>query len=405
MKMRLILFIILACLTNSYAASSQSASFSNSGIITGAAGTSASSTFMTSMSIGGRSAASSTSTSYASSAGILPSLVPASDSPVTYMDESPAAGDWQNTTGVSCGITVEINATDSITSVRYRISNSGSDESSFGPWQSDISTSALSSTKFTFSAAIPNASAQTFAEGENNYAQWRVKISPSGYEGFSSKYRVRVRTNDVPSITVIQPDEKGGIAPFEPVIEATVSDTYWGINANTVQLKLDNAANTTIATVTPADTPGIFTASSGLISYKYNKSSLVSGATYKLTISAADNNGVTGSSTVTFKVKSDAIADLVPYPSPFDPKLQPIALRYVLAKDALVSVNIYDMSGRLVKTVVDNQSREAGVNEDFWNGRSYSSDSLANGVYFCEIAANDSDGEHRRYTSLAIFGK
>ena len=80
-------------------------------------------------------------------------------------------------------------------------------------------------------------------------------------------------------------------------------------------------------------------------------------------------------------------------------------IRYVLDKRCEVSINIYDMSRRLVKTVVDNLVREAGISEDPWNGTNFANQELANGVYFCEIVAKDSDGEHRRYTSLAIFGK
>ena len=96
---------------------------------------------------------------------------------------------------------------------------------------------------------------------------------------------------------------------------------------------------------------------------------------------------------------------MVPYPCPFDPK-EGTTIRYVLAKDSKVTINIYNMAGRLVKTVIMNEERGAGEHtQDKWFGDNYVREELANGIYFCEIIAEDDDGEHRYYQSLAIFGK
>ena len=106
-----------------------------------------------------------------------------------------------------------------------------------------------------------------------------------------------------------------------------------------------------------------------------------------------------------FITKVGEISDLIPYPSPFDPKKQPVVIRYVLEKKSDVWINIYDMSGRIVKAVIDNQGRGPGLCEDQWNGANFGGEKLANGVYFCEIVAKNDDGKFKRYSSLAIFGK
>jgi len=273
------------------------------------------------------------------------------------------------------------------------------------PWQSDVVTNAvISSNKIRFQVTIPNTNGQSFSESENNYIQWKA-INSGGYELPSSKYQIKVISNDVPVINITQPDEKGGVSGEMPLIQAVISDRYAGIDENSIQIKLDKVSGESVASLTSTQRPDIFTASKNLISYKYDQASLVPENSYKLTVSASDKGGLSGSSSIIFTVKGGAIADLVPYPSPFDPAVQPVTLRYVLNKRSEVSVNMYDMSGKLVKTIINSQTKEPGISEEQWLGDNYAGDILANGIYFCEIVAKDEDGEHRRYTSLGIFGK
>jgi flagellar hook assembly protein FlgD len=95
----------------------------------------------------------------------------------------------------------------------------------------------------------------------------------------------------------------------------------------------------------------------------------------------------------------------VPYPSPFNPKIQPVVIRYVLEKRSNVWINIYDMSRKIVKRVVEAEPRGPGLCEDKWYGVNFGGEQLANGVYFCEVIAKNGDGEARKYTALGIFGK
>jgi len=396
------LFIASAAWGNNSSGSAYSSKFdlhSNGG------GSAASTSYKNTASIGQSAIGSSWSSNYKNSAGFLTAFTIVIDVVINFLDESPSSSEYQDTTDVTCKVTVETSAGNNLSSVKYRLSNSGSDETSFLAWQSDASVdSTPSATKVRYKIAIPNAGAQTFTDSENNFIQWRAK-NTGGIEAFSAKYRVKISTNDAPEITIIQPDEKGGFASASPQIEAEIKDKYWGVDPDTIEIKLDNGNDVNVSLTKVSEAPTLFSLSKDLLSFKYNKTPLTPEATYKLTISASDKSGKASSQTVTFVVKAGAIADLVPYPSPFDPKKQPIKIRYVLNKEAEVSVNVYDMSGRLVKTVTDNQLKSAGINEDEWAGANYAGEGLANGVYFCEITAKDADGEHRRYSTLAIFGK
>ena len=77
----------------------------------------------------------------------------------------------------------------------------------------------------------------------------------------------------------------------------------------------------------------------------------------------------------------------------------------MLAKDSKVKIRLYDKAGKIVCKLLDNVNQRAGTNEVEWDGKNYAGDTLATGAYICEIIAKASDGEHRRYTALAIVGK
>ena len=104
---------------------------------------------------------------------------------------------------------------------------------------------------------------------------------------------------------------------------------------------------------------------------------------------------------VEFKVISDGVANIVTYPSPFNPKKQKVKIKYVLGKTSNVKIRLYDKAGKVVCKLVDGEQRSAGTNEEEWDGKNYAGETLATGAYIVEIIA----GSDRRYTALAIVGK
>ena len=73
------------------------------------------------------------------------------------------------------------------------------------------------------------------------------------------------------------------------------------------------------------------------------------------------------------------------YPNPFNPNTQ---IEYALPTDANVSVVIYDLMGRQISTLV-NQQVSAGYHSVMWNATSDMGSPVSAGVYIYTITAND----------------
>jgi chitinase len=78
------------------------------------------------------------------------------------------------------------------------------------------------------------------------------------------------------------------------------------------------------------------------------------------------------------------------YPNPFNPSTR---VRYVLAQRAEVRLEVYDLLGRRVASLVDG-IREAGVHEQL-----FSAGSMAAGVYFCRMSV----GKEMQMTKLVLI--
>ncbi|MED5427023.1 MAG: lectin-like protein, partial [Candidatus Neomarinimicrobiota bacterium] len=73
------------------------------------------------------------------------------------------------------------------------------------------------------------------------------------------------------------------------------------------------------------------------------------------------------------------------YPNPFNPNTQ---IQYALPTDANVSIVIYDLMGRQIRTLV-NQQISAGYHSVMWNATSDMGSPVSAGVYIYTITAND----------------
>ena len=73
------------------------------------------------------------------------------------------------------------------------------------------------------------------------------------------------------------------------------------------------------------------------------------------------------------------------YPNPFNPTT---TLRYDLPEDALVNITIYDMMGRVVRTMVNTQ-QNAGFKSIQWNAINDAGSPVSAGLYLYMIQAGD----------------
>ena len=76
---------------------------------------------------------------------------------------------------------------------------------------------------------------------------------------------------------------------------------------------------------------------------------------------------------------------LASYPNPFNPMC---TIRYELPISARVTLQVFDISGSPVRTLV-NGWREPGVYNETWDGKRDDGSTLSSGVYFYSIKAGD----------------
>ncbi|SVB37616.1 uncharacterized protein METZ01_LOCUS190470, partial [marine metagenome] len=74
------------------------------------------------------------------------------------------------------------------------------------------------------------------------------------------------------------------------------------------------------------------------------------------------------------------------YPNPFNPET---TISYDLSGESVVTLTIYDISGQVIRTMVNNQAMSAGQYKSVWDGRDESGIKVASGVYFYQLHTGD----------------
>ncbi|MFH1314564.1 MAG: right-handed parallel beta-helix repeat-containing protein [Candidatus Eisenbacteria bacterium] len=81
------------------------------------------------------------------------------------------------------------------------------------------------------------------------------------------------------------------------------------------------------------------------------------------------------------------------WPNPFNPDREVTTIGFVLAHDAEVDIEIFTITGELVKTVAAGAYRPAGAHEqDIWTGLNDSGHKVLPGTYFCRVTARYASG-------------
>jgi len=78
------------------------------------------------------------------------------------------------------------------------------------------------------------------------------------------------------------------------------------------------------------------------------------------------------------------------YPNPFNPST---TIEYIIPQNSFVSLKIYNITGREIKTLVNSQ-QSAGANVAVWNGKDKRGNSAASGMYLYRISAAGRDGKN-----------
>ena len=230
-----------------------------------------------------------------------------------------------------------------------------------------------------------------FTEGKSTN-QFRLWAQYKDDDGFTDSSYIIITVNTQGTTTDVSlesPDPLTKLATVDP----TIKTSKFSIDLSSVTVRLYEGNSTSgtmlyeVSASSSSDTFNIFDDENSCISYLNSD------------VMKAYNPSMT------FKALSGGVADILTYPSPFNPKKEKIKIRYLLAKDSKVTIKLYDKAGKIVCKLIQSEQRSAGTNEEEWNGRNYAGETLATGAYIVEIIANSSSGEDRRYTALAIVGK
>jgi hypothetical protein len=118
-----------------------------------------------------------------------------------------------------------------------------------------------------------------------------------------------------------------------------------------------------------------------------------------------DNMGNRGSADLAFHVvESGALAlnDVLNYPNPFKDETY---VTFELTSDAVATIKIYTVSGKLVRKLCDGLPVPRGNNQFRWDGRDSEGHAVANGVYLYFIEVSDSQGKKDSFIGRAALLK
>ncbi|MBN2170258.1 MAG: T9SS type A sorting domain-containing protein [Candidatus Krumholzibacteriota bacterium] len=73
------------------------------------------------------------------------------------------------------------------------------------------------------------------------------------------------------------------------------------------------------------------------------------------------------------------------FPNPFNPET---AIRFSVAEESDVSIRIFDVRGREIRTLVDKRM-PPGAHSVYWTGEDNAGRTVGSGVYFCKLQIDD----------------
>ncbi len=127
----------------------------------------------------------------------------------------------------------------------------------------------------------------------------------------------------------------------------------------------------------------------------YNDYNVSGGIRYFYVYTIVDNNFIESSysseASAQVGIKEDEIKELLPtvfmlYPNHPNPFFRKTTIKFAVPRRAQVSLKIYDVQGRLVKTLIDGM-QEPGYHAIDWKGSDQCGRSVASGVYFIQFEA------------------
>ena len=117
----------------------------------------------------------------------------------------------------------------------------------------------------------------------------------------------------------------------------------------------------------------------------YTDSDVLPGYTYQYRIEALQGDEVFLSVDLTLSLPPKALMLYQNYPNPFNPST---SIRCYIPSASVVSLEIFDVSGQRVKTLIDREKRNGYILVN-WDGRDRKGNPVSSGVYLCRLTVPD----------------
>ncbi len=180
---------------------------------------------------------------------------------------------------------------------------------------------------------------------------------------------------------------------FELAVENSASLNVTGVKVTALNIPSWLRFTSTEQTIDQLDGKQEKTAS---FSFSVNKTAPVK-TEQTLSFQIKSSDGQTWSKEIKISVNPPDRFELFQnYPNPFNPST---AISYQLSADSKVSLRIYDLLGREVATLVD-QDKPAGYHQETWNAAPYSS-----GMYIYQLTYTDQQGNRQFHRKSMLLVK
>lgn len=255
---------------------------------------------------------------------------------------------------------------------------------------------------FNFSFYVPKDIDYTFGNGKiSYYAHNNTEDAAGAFTDFliGGTDTAGMKDDEKPKIELYLNDfdfVDGGITNPDPVLIARISDNF-GINTtgngigHDLIAVLDNATNNKIILndyyKTEKDSFNC-----GIV--RYNLQDLQPGD-HTLTLRAWDINNNSAEQTLSFRVSNDnrlELSHVLNYPNPFTTHTDFYFEHNQSSDNFDIKIQIYTISGKLVKTIFDNQYIEGSRSKPIsWDGLDDFGDKVAKGTYLYRITVKNSE--------------
>jgi len=240
--------------------------------------------------------------------------------------------------------------------------------------------------------------AKGLSYGEHNV---RLVIADMLGNTTDATWKFSVADSTPPTVTVVSPKENA-VVGVRPVIRISYADEGSGVDLTSIAVKIDDSpvAAGAMAPAKPSDSKVV---SAGESSYEVK----LSYGPHVLTVVVKDVAGNEATAEVKFMVEDENLKVIKPhnYPNPFGG--DGTKIKFVISKTADVTIRVFDFTGTLVATVVEDEKiapPKDGIVERAWDGTTDAGGGmkLATGIYFCQIVAKTESETKSEIVKLAL---